>query len=63
MATVPAACVMQGIQKAKCVSCGAMFMSENGSKACPSCASGSGSHSHGDMGGGCGCGHHHHPHH
>ncbi|HEU4984001.1 MAG TPA: hypothetical protein VFT58_00055 [Nitrososphaera sp.] len=53
---------MQGIQKAKCASCGIMFMSENNAKTCPECSShgmGGGSHDHGSMGG-CGCGGHHH---
>jgi len=46
---------MQGIQKAKCASCGVMFISENESKTCPSCAN----HDSNGMMDGCGCGHHH----
>ncbi|WP_187147746.1 hypothetical protein [Candidatus Nitrososphaera gargensis] len=46
---------MQGLQKMKCASCGVMFMSENGSKKCPSCSS----HGSGHGMGGCGCGHSH----
>ncbi|WP_415280866.1 hypothetical protein [Candidatus Nitrososphaera sp. FF02] len=48
---------MQGIQKAKCASCGVMFMSESESRLCPSCAEKGHGHDHGM--GGCGCGHSH----
>jgi hypothetical protein len=57
---------MQGGQKVKCTSCGAMFMSETGMKMCPSCSSEQ-SHEHHEydssssmMGGSCGCGGHSH---
>lgn len=51
---------MQGVQKAKCISCGIMFMSETDTKTCPACSEGRGHDDHGDMGG-CGCGHSHWP--